>query len=366
MHYRTVCWLFPFLLLSCFPKPGSLKKLEGQGIKTESKDFTQTLQNNTGKTVDITYLGCGGLMLNKDGDAVLIDPFFSNKKSGKIGKSVFLGTEGREIFRTDKKMLKAGVDAIERENGDSLTVYAILNAHSHYDHLMDIPAVFNHFKRKPLLLLTETGLNIVHKTIDTSRVVLLENFRSTSLHASPPIVIARAHGEIHVYPILAAHNPHFRNIKFFSGQHVDRVPDLDSAFDKSRANLWLEGNTFSFLIDYLNEKKEIELRVFVQSSSCPAPAGIPPKEMLGREVDIAFIGVVSYKFSPGYPCGQLSQLSPRQVLWVHWEDFFRRYTRKPKTVRGTDLVSFFEIPCVHPYKSSGKFLWPRARMKLVY
>jgi hypothetical protein len=264
-------------------------------------------------------------------------------------------------------MVEAGVSSMEGSvKKDSFQLHAIINAHSHYDHLMDIPAVFAHYNRQPKLLLTRSGLNIIHQTIDTAKVILLEDHQSTSAVASPPIEVKTDGGSIRVYPVLADHNPHFRHIKFFSGSQEKPTSELDAPYAASKANLWLEGKTFSFLIDYVNAKGEIEFRTFVQSSSCNPPAGIPPLSLLSRPVDLACLGVVSYKFSPDYPCDLLEAIHPRQVLWIHWEDFFRKYTRKPKTVRGTNVPQFFNLACVKPFRDSGKLLWPRVKMTLDY
>jgi hypothetical protein len=306
------------------------------------------------------------VMVEKDRDVILIDPFFSHQSAAKIGKSVFAGRTGKAVFKTDKPTLKAGLGTIHKAGNGTPNVLAIINAHSHYDHLMDIPAVYESFRREPVLLMSRSAYNIVHQTVDTSRTVILENFYSTRTKAASPIVIYRKSGSIHVYPILSQHNPHYRNIKFFSGEQARPLPDFVSPFGKTKANLWLEGNTYSFLIDYVTEENTIDFRMFIQSSSCNAPWGIPPETILKRPVDVAFIGVVSYAFSPGYPCELLSALEPRQIVWVHWEDFFRKYGRKPKTVRGTNLPGFFSLPCVMPIKNSGKLLWPGVKMKLVY
>jgi hypothetical protein len=354
------------LLSSCSLRPRSLRKLHKEGIQTHSENLSVDSGTATEKLVETTYLGCGGVLLNFNGEAIVIDPFFSNQRTGKIGRSLFMGKEGSRILRPDRKMIKAGVSAMEAGEGKSFKLHAIISAHSHYDHLMDIPAVFAHYKGQPKLLLTRSGLNIVHQAIDTSKVILLENHQSSSEAVSPPIELKTAAGVIRVYPVLADHNPHFRNIKFFSGSQEKPVFELSSPYAPSKANLWLEGNTFSFLIDYVNDKGDIQFRTFVQSSSCNPPSGIPPAPLLSRPVDLACLGVVSYKFSPGYPCDLLKALNPRQVLWIHWEDFFRKYTRKPKTVRGTDVPHFFNLPCVKPFRNSGKLLWPRVKMTLDY
>jgi hypothetical protein len=351
-------------VMSCSVSPGSLRKLKAAGVTPTSADATISLPDQQGRKAEFTYLGCGGVLINKGGDALLIDPFFSNQKTGKIGKSMLLGKDGKELFHTDEKMLQAGLSAIQKDHNSK--IHAILNAHSHYDHLMDVPALYARLGKKPQLLVTRSGFNVIHRTVEKTDVKIIEDFSSTPEQPSDPYRIKREKGEIRIFPILSEHNPQFRNIKFFSGEQITPVDDLSGPYARTKANLWLEGNTFSFLIDYVDDAGSIELRVFIQSSSCNSPAGVPPEQLRKHPVDVAFIGVASYQFSPGYPCELLSALNPRQVVWIHWEDFFRKYTRNPKTLRGTDVAGFFEIPCVAAIKNSGKMLWPRTKVALVY
>jgi hypothetical protein len=111
-------------------------------------------------------------------------------------------------------------------------------------------------------------------------MVMLEKHMTTQETTRPPIILKIDTGKIHVYPILADHNPHLKNIKFFAGSKTQPQADFKKPYDKTRANDWLEGSTFSFLIDYLNDNGVIELRIFIQSSSCNPPAGVPPAELL--------------------------------------------------------------------------------------
>lgn len=355
--------LFSLIVLSCSIRPGSIATLHRAGMTTQKKNFIDTLNSDADQEAHATYLGCGGLLLQKGDDAILLDPFFSNQKTGRIGRSVFLGRTGKAIIHPDKKMVDVGLAALRKNLGKG-KVHAIVSAHSHYDHLMDVPLVYEYFKKEPKLLLTRSGFNIIHKTVDSADVVLSEDLED--YNDPRPFEISTASGSIQIYPIRADHNPHFRHVKFFSGAQVKPVNDLTDARAKTKANLWLEGNTFSFLIDFLNSAGSIEFRAFVQSSSCNPPAGIPPGKLLSRPIDVAFIGIVSYQFSPGYPCELLEAISPDRIVWIHWEDFFRRYDRKPKTVRGTDIPEFFSIPCVASRKNSDKILWPRVNMTLVH
>jgi hypothetical protein len=362
MRQLLICSLV--LLGSCSLRPGSLRKLEKSGVAVHADSASVVLPSNSGKEARMVYLGCGGIYISVNGRAILVDPFFSHQSAMKIGKSVFLGKTGRKNFQSSKRMVDLGMRAISGDRSEE--VDAIVNAHSHYDHLMDIPAVSDRLNRVPMLLMSKSAYNICHRTVDSTKVVVLEDIMSTNRDVADAYVIQNTAGAIHIYPILADHNPHFRNLKFFSGEQPKPLDDLAHPYDKTKANLWLEGNTFSFVIDFVDQKGNIDFRAFIQSSSCNPPNGIPPSVLRQRPVDVAFIGVVSYAFSPDYPCHLLDAIHPRQIVWVHWEDFFRKYDRKPKTVRGTDIPGFFAMPCVASYKGSGKILWPRAKMRIVY
>lgn len=306
------------------------------------------ISESSKKQISVQYLGCGGLYITKDGEGILIDPFFSNQKLGRLSASfIGGGFKGRKNLSSDQKMISLGLKRIEDNFGRIQgKVKAIFSAHSHYDHLMDVPSIFDRLGKSVPVYLNRSGFNTCYHMIDSSKMGLLEDHMTTQEVTRPPIELNTSSGKIHVYPILAEHNPHFKYIKTYSGSHTRPVDDFNKESPKTRGNDWLEGNTFSFLIDYLNAAGSIDLRIFVQSSSCNPPAGIPPVELMkGRDVDIAFLGVASYHFSPDYPCTLLDSIKPEKIVWIHWEDFFRRYTNKPKTVRGTDVAEFFKLPC---------------------
>jgi hypothetical protein len=145
-----------------------------------------------------------------------------------------------------------------------------------------------------------------------------------------------------VYPILAAHNPHSNHIKAFSGSVMRPVESYKEPDDKTSVNSWLEGRTLSFLID-IEDSGQILFRMFVQSSSCSFPDGMPPQTLLGKKtVDLAVLGVASYHFSEStYPCNYLDRLKPSNLMFIHWEDFFRSYKKRPRSVIATDVPRFF-------------------------
>jgi hypothetical protein len=356
-----------FATLSCAVRPGSVRRLEDSQAHLIRNDTLVKGNGSATGSAQVLYLGSGGVLLMRNGMGVLVDPFFSHQSFGRIGRSIFLGKSGWRTLRPDKKMIDKGFAEITAAMADSVSLKALLVAHSHYDHLMDVPEIASRIGSNIPVFLNQTGFNICHQVLDSSRVSILENRMTTREVARDPFVLS--HGDslfIHVRPILADHNPHFRHVKFFSGYRDRPVDDLEYPLQKTRGNLWLEGSTFSFLIDFVKADGTIDYRVFIQSSSCNPPAGIPPALLLSRSVDLAILGVVSYHFSPEYPCPQLDELAPDEIIWIHWEDFFRKYTRKPKTVRGTNIPGFFKLPCVKEYRTTGKLMWPRTMIKFIY
>ena len=257
--------LFLFAICCCCTSPGRLKKLTKAGIPYQAGDTVINLSNNPGEKLTVQYTGCGGLHISKDGYSILIDPFFSNQKVSRLASSIFGGgDDGKRKLSSSPKMVDIGMKSIQDAGGDN--VIAVLSAHSHYDHLMDIPAVFNKLNNHPTVYLNRSGFNTCYNVIDTNKMVILENHMTTQEKERPPLVLSLSDGTINIYPILAEHNPHIKNVKFFAGGKTKPVTGFNDPYGKTRANDWLEGNTFSFLIDYLDQTGKIEFRVFIQSS----------------------------------------------------------------------------------------------------
>jgi hypothetical protein len=113
------------------------------------------------------------------------------------------------------------------------------------------------------------------------------------------------------------------------------APDYKAWFQK-----WKEGEDYSFLLELEGPGNERPFRIFIQSSSCKPPAGVPDFLPSGEGVDLAFIGVASASNVPDYPFALLQKIRPRYVMFIHWEDFFRSYDLQPKIVRATNFKKF--------------------------
>jgi L-ascorbate metabolism protein UlaG (beta-lactamase superfamily) len=371
-----------FLTLTSCLTPGRLSKLPKDIHIVEKREEIKEYKTGP-NTLTIQYLGAGGLYLLNNNEGILIDPFFSNQKVGKLAKSVLFG---KENIRANKKMIAYGLHTIEAQTGPlAPQVKAIFAAHSHYDHLLDVLAVFATLN-KPMVYLNQTGYNICYSTIDKNKMDVLEAHATTADITRPPITWPTDSGSVNVYPILADHNPHLKNIKAFDGDITTPNQTFTNPYAKTTANTWLEGNTFAFVIDYLTNNK-ITLRLYIQSSSCNptcAPTttgkqGLPSEasakgvkcfsfldSLPPHKIDVALLGIASYAASPHYPAQLLTALNPTAVVWLHWEDFFRSYTRPPKTVRATNVPAFFKLDSVRKVKNKAYLPWPRAVLEVKY
>jgi hypothetical protein len=361
-------------LSSCLPHPGRMSKLP-QDINIVQHRQTIAVSRQPTDSITIQYLGAGGLYLLNKGEGILIDPFFSNQKIGKLATSLLCD---KPKVKASEQNVAYGLTAIEKETGAlAPQVKAIFSAHSHYDHLLDVPAVFEKLGRQPRVYLNQSGYNTCYSVIDPGKMEALEAHAFNTATHTAPIEVPMTRGTVNVYPILADHNPHLKHVKAFDGDITERNTSFTNPYGKTNANDWLEGNTFAFVIDYVDANKNITLRLFIQSSSChpcPSVAGSAQaddclaylKQLPKHAVDIALLGVASYEASPAYPAALLTALDPTAVVWIHWEDFFRNYTRPPKTVRATNVPAFFKKEVVVAVKNKAYLPWPRAVLKVKY
>jgi hypothetical protein len=344
--FRMRSAIFPFGILllffsSCSKR--SVSHLENQGIQ-----FTRSWQAKASATVTDTllfqYLGCGGFYIQQNDQAILIDPFFSHQSFLRIGKSIFLGGKIKPMtkqLRLGKKMIQDSLNLSDQNLRES--VKGIFSAHGHYDHLMDVPLVHHEWlNSRSELFMNTSSVKTIANVVQPGKLHDIEKIASVRNQKGDSIDFKSARSVIRVYPIFADHNPHSGNIKLFAGSAVKSPKKFNHYLDKTSVNDWLEGQTLSFLIDFVKDDQTY-FRIFIQSSSCQFPNGVPPKALLDeRKIDLAILGVASYHFSENtYPCEFLTALKPSNLMFIHWEDFFRKVHQPPKAVKKNDIPRFF-------------------------
>jgi hypothetical protein len=334
---------FFLLLLFVACSPRSVKHLKREGIQV-SRSFTVKTGSPIDDSLRLQYLGCGGFYIQQNDQAILIDPFFSHQSFMRIGRSILFGGKIKPMLNQlsyGKQMIR---DSLGLSDADlSQTVKGIFAAHGHYDHVMDVPFIHHEWLNgnNDVFLNTSSALTMTN-VIASTKMHDIEKIASIRNQEGGHIDFNSNASVIRVYPIFADHNPHSRHIKLFAGSAVAAPKKYNHHRDKTSVNDWLEGQTLSFLIDF-TKNDHVYFRIFIQSSSCQFPNGLPPSSLLDQHpIDLAILGVASYQFSENtYPCEFLTTLKPNNLMFIHWEDFFRKVNQRPKTVKTNDITRFF-------------------------
>ncbi len=327
--------LFIILLFStCAPRAKTWIKKK---IIPDTNSYSISLNKLGIKDLKVLYTGCGGLIITNGNEGIMTDPYYTGHKISKVllGK-IKINPENNE--RVNKEIQQK----IPMKN-----INAVLIAHSHYDHLEDLPYLLekNLLNEKIKIVGDTSTYCSIHKFMKGGEEYIFSNSYCYNQIPKPNIANSwvKLSANMRVMIIEANHAPHLGKIHTMRGNTCSNgISGFDKSTDKTKANDWKEGKTYSFLLDILGADKKPELRLFIQSSSCEAPYGFPPSEILKeRPVDIAFIGVASAQNIGRYPEDILNYLRPQKVVLIHWEDFFRElYSKKLKSVRGTNIHKF--------------------------
>ena len=305
---------FGILFTSCAHK---ISKFYPEIIPRSSKVTLSV--GKTGKhSINLTYLGCGNMIIEQDGDAIITDPFFSNQKFTKLPGKV---KTKPDLFN----LWKSNVETLASKGA----VRAALVSHTHYDHVMDLPTLLQskYF----------TNLHAVYGNDYLPQMMV--NFQKEGVPFRPlPDIWIRVTPRIRVLPIESGHAPQ-------SGKKLYANKPLDADYFKEnlvwpdgkiKTKKWTAGKTYSFLVDFIQGDT---IRLFIQTSASQYPAGRPPmKELAKKKVDVAVLCYASTTNVENYPKSIVNDLNPSKLVIVHWEDFFREPTTDDnyKLVRKTN------------------------------
>lgn len=270
--------------------------------------------------VRFVYLGTGGWIIERGSETLLTGPLFTNPGLIRVG----LASIRTDTLEVDRRM--SGYDV-----SDAL---AILVGHAHYDHLMDVPRVaFRHAPRARIV-----GSRTVANTLGTwsglaGRIDLVDD--SAGDQRTPGRWLRYGRG-VRVMPLRSHHAPHFAGYTLYRGTR-----DTPSVEAPARAGEWLDGETYAFLIDFLDPGGSVAFRVYYQDAVAPAPAGFAPDALIAeRPVDVAILVPATFDQVDWHPEAFIENLAPRWVLLGHWEDLFRPVDEPVRSVRLTDLGHF--------------------------
>jgi hypothetical protein len=282
--------------------------------------------------VQVKYLGAGSVVIKRGDDVLLTAPFFSNP-------SMLSVAFGEIAARPDQ--IKRFLD---RPDSGIAGATAILVGHAHYDHLMDVPYIKEHYlpQVKVFGSLTMKNTLAAFHFPQEDDVKSLEDVAGTS---TKPGIWVRAGPRIRVMALKSEHAPVVLHLKFFEGQYDAPLQEIPK-----RATGWLEGNTLAYLIDFLSpDGKTVDFRIHYQDAASTFPLGAPPAlDQLQdqRPVDLAIVCVPGFSQVKDYPKAIIDRLHPRFVVMIHWENFFALLpddARDLRTVPTVNVARFIDI-----------------------
>lgn len=274
-----------------------------------------------GDTLQLTYLGTGGWIMERAGVKVMTGPLYSNPAFVATG----LSDIAADTVEIDRHM--AAYDVHDTR--------AILVGHAHYDHLMDVPRVAERFAPGARIVGSET----VRNTLGTwsglwDRVDLVEEHAGDQ---ETPGEWMRYGPEVRVLPLRSHHAPHFDGYTLYRGS-VDR-PRTEPP---RRADEWLDGETFAFLVDFLDPDGRIAFRVYYQDAVAEAPYGFAPDARIAEHpVDVAIFVPATFDQVDWHPEAFVENLKPKRILLGHWENFFVPVDSETRSIMLSD-ISYFE------------------------
>ncbi len=284
-------------------------------------------------TLQIRYLGAGGVILKRGADVLVTAPFFSNPSIPRVA----FGTIESLPEQVDRFLGGPSDNGLTGTTG-------ILVGHSHYDHLMDVPYIIKRYVPQTKVYGSKTMKNILagDSTLNASDIVSVEDDIGTIDHVGKWWYVG-PNRRVRFMALKSEHAPIIFHIKFFEGTVEQPLQQLPT-----KASGWVEGQTLAYLIDFMSaDGSAVDFRIHYQDAASNPTLGFPPALIQGpdsRPIDVAIVCMPGFNEVDNYPERIVKLLKPRFVAIVHWENFFELLPDDPKDLK---LV---------PTEDAGKFL----------
>ena len=272
-------------------------------------------------TLSIQYLGVGGHILSYKGTEIMTAPSLTNPHFMFSGPFFPLSTDEEEV---------------DQYLPDVSNVEMLLVGHGHYDHMMDVPYVMQKHAKKAHIYGNNTVAHTMKPAIAAERIHPLNSVMAEN--GKPGEWVYSTSGKVRIMAIKSDHAPHIMGIKLLGGE-LDE--DLDSL--PWHGFGWKEGQTLSFVIDFLEDDKSVAHRIFYQDAASQEPLGLVPALEDGKNVDIAILCPASFDQVDDYPESIVKNTQAKGYILGHWEDFFANdLGGEQRFVRLVDQEDFIE------------------------
>ncbi len=280
----------------------------------------------------VHFFGVCCVLVEGFGTAVLFDPFWTHLPLRQVAF-------GR---------IAPSAEAMAPAAPSLRPVQAVLVGHSHYDHALAVPTVDPHLAPDAVFLGSDT-LAHTFAPVSLDHPVVGLNDRLTT-HSTVGTPWLHPGGMLRVWPIRSGHPPQWAFVHLYR-----RSLDSPRARPPTRAHHYQEGVTLAFLVDFL-VGGVVAARVYVQSSSTGFPAGFFPAELLReRGVDLAVVAMDVANREQARGDSVLHLLRAPQVVFTHYEDFFRP---KEPPVRETVKVDLPATKAFFSERTDARYWFP--------
>lgn len=275
--------------------------------------------------VELHYLGNGGWLIRRGGDAIATAPYVTQTPWYALALPA----------EPDTALINRVIPAMH-------DVGIILVGHAHYDHAFDLPHVAVAKAPDAKIYGGRTVVNMLAAVPALDGRLETIELSVAATGAKPGTWIYDRAGTMRVMPLRSTHAPHFAGIKVIPTGTVDTK---QTKLPWSPL-LWKEGETFAFLIDFLDDpdRRDVAFRIYYQDAASRPGTGIVPR-LEGRDaagVDVAILCVAAFDQVKDNPEHILANVKPRSIIGGHWEDFVARsYEDRPlRPAPGTSLEDF--------------------------
>lgn len=271
-------------------------------------------------SVQVRSLGVAGWLVRRGDDAFATGPLYSYPGVGAL-----LGFGRVEASR-------AAFEKFHPKNERG--VKALLAGHAHYDHAIYLPLLLEEYPEARAYG-SSTLKRILAGFGQGERVTVLDESVDSRNGAPPGTGCAPFPSQAGEWVAVPESRMRIRALAAHHSAQVLGVWHLwpgclaaDRSSPPRDAADWVEGPAFAFLVDFLAEDGVTPaFRVYYQDGPSDGGDGKVPDEIIAeRAVDLAFIGVGSYRIAKN-PESIVDNLKPTHVVLHHWEGFFGRDPR---------------------------------------
>jgi hypothetical protein len=258
---------------------------------------TSKAQNDSIFT-EIRYYGTGCLSIQRGETAIITDPYISNLSTLQVsfGK-----------VKTDKKYVELYINP-----GALRKVKMVVAGNSRYNHLLDLPHISKYISSDTPFLVNHSGKHILSYYQLKQQLVVVNDIAGTDRQEG--YWYYSTDGTVRA---MAFKSDHQQNLGGFGSQN--RVYSSDVSREPILVSDWQAGNTYSYLIDFL-EDDIVTYRMLFMSSGAEAPNGMFPRKLVNEHpINDLFISASAGLDFDDYPAPLIDLCSPERVFLIHWE-----------------------------------------------